>query len=208
LNALLIEIDMKKTLQTFQVAKWLTILGFAGLMTACASGPTVSYGDARGVETINADFGSTDVQMIAESMTRSLLQSKVIAGSREAPLVTVAQVKNKTSEYIDTRMITSKIETQLLKSGQVRFAVRSADMKGQVGELTRQNSGMYSPDASVKLGQMQGAKYRIEGEIGVIEKNNGKIRDKFYNFSLRLINNESGVYEWADEQEIRKQEKR
>lgn len=199
---------MKQTLQTFQLAKWVVILGFTGLMTACASGPKVSYGDARSVETINADFGSTDLQMIAESMTRSLLQAKAITGSREAPLVTVAPVKNKTTEYIDTRLITTKIETQLLKSGQVRFAVRAADMKGQVGELARQNSGLYTADSSAKIGQMQGAKYRIEGEISAIEKNNGKIRDKFYNFSLRLINNETGVYEWADEQEIRKQEKR
>lgn len=199
---------MKQTLQTFQLAKWVVILGFTGLMTACASSPKVSYGDARSVETINADFGSTDLQMIAESMTRSLLQAKAITGSREAPLVTVAPVKNKTTEYIDTRLITTKIETQLLKSGQVRFAVRAADMKGQVGELARQNSGLYTADSSAKIGQMQGAKYRIEGEISAIEKNNGKIRDKFYNFSLRLINNETGVYEWADEQEIRKQEKR
>lgn len=199
---------MKQTSQTFQCAKWVVLLGFAGLMTACASGPKVSYGDARAVDTINADFGSTDLQIIAESMTRSLLQAKAITGSREAPLVTVAPVKNKTTEYIDTRLITTKIETQLLKSGQVRFAVRAADMKGQVGELARQNSGLYAADSSAKIGQMQGAKYRIEGEISAIEKNNGKVRDKFYNFSLRLINNETGVYEWADEQEIRKQEKR
>lgn len=202
---------MKQTSQTFQLAqcvKLAALIGFAGLMTACASGPKVSYGDARAVETINADFGSTDLQMIAESMTRSLLQAKAITGSREAPLVTVAPVKNKTTEYIDTRLITTKIETQLLKSGQVRFAVRAADMKGQVGELARQNSGLYTADSSAKIGQMQGAKYRIEGEISAIEKNNGKVRDKFYNFSLRLINNETGVYEWADEQEIRKQEKR
>lgn len=199
---------MKQTSQIFRHSKLVVLLGMVGLMTACASGPTVSYGDARAVDTINADFGSTDLQIIAESMTRSLLQSKAISGSREAPLVTVAPVKNKTTEYIDTRLITTKIETQLLKSGQVRFAVRAADMRGQVGELARQNSGLYAPDSSAKIGQMQGAKYRIEGEISAIEKNNGKIRDKFYNFSLRLINNESGVYEWADEQEIRKQEKR
>lgn len=193
---------------TIRLAKVTALAGIAALMTACASGPQVKYGDAKAIETVTADFGSTDLQTIAESMTRSLLQSKAISGSREAPLITVAPVKNKTSEYIDTRMITNKIETQLLKSGQVRFAVRASDMKNQVGELVRQNSGLYAPDSSAKIGQMQGAKYRIEGEIGSIVKSDGKIKDVFYNFSLRLINNESGVYEWADEQEIRKQQTR
>jgi len=193
---------------TLRLAKVTALAGIAAFMTACASGPQVKYGDAKAIETVTADFGSTDLQTIAESMTRSLLQSKAISGSREAPLITVAPVKNKTSEYIDTRMITNKIETQLLKSGQVRFAVRASDMKNQVGELVRQNSGLYAPDSSAKIGQMQGAKYRIEGEIGSIVKSDGKIKDVFYNFSLRLINNESGVYEWADEQEIRKQQTR
>lgn len=188
----------------------LTVLAvsIAGLV-GCASGPDVSYVDSKKVETVNADFGSTDLQSIAETMTRSLLQAKAISGSKEAPLITVAEVKNKTAEYIDTRMITSKIETQLLKSGQVQFAVRARDMKGQSEEIARQNdSGMYNQDTIAKRGNMRGAKYRIEGEIGSIVKTNNNVKDVFYQFSLRLINNETGTYEWADEKEIRKQQKR
>ncbi len=181
-----------------------SLLLSVAILAAC-SGPQVRYGDAKAVETVNADYGSTDLQMIAESMTRSLLQSKAISGSKDAPIVTLADVKNKTSEYIDTRVITDKIRTQLMKSGQVRFAVSVTEMQNQTDELKRQNqSGLYKNSTISKTGNMQGAQYRIEGSIASIVKTNKDIKDVYYVFNLNLINNESGLLEWADEKEIRK----
>ena len=179
------------------------VLSVAAL--AACSGPQVRYGDAKAVETVNANYGSTDLQMIAEAMTRSLLQSKAISGSKDAPIVTLADVKNKTSEYIDTRVITDKIRTQLMKSGQVRFAVSVSEMPNQTEELKRQNqSGLYKNSTIAKTGNMQGAQYRIEGSIASIVKNTKDVKDVYYVFNLNLISNESGLLEWADEKEIRK----
>jgi hypothetical protein len=182
-----------------------TLSTLAAISLAACSGPQVRYGDAKAVETVGANYGSTDLQSIAESMARSLLQSKAISGSKDAPIVTVAEVKNKTSEYIDTRVITDKIRTQLVKSGQVKFAVNINEMQNQVDELKRQNqSGLYKNNTVSKTGNMQGAKYRIEGSISSIIKQNKNVKDVFYIFNLNLINNESGLIEWADEKEIRK----
>jgi uncharacterized protein (TIGR02722 family) len=180
-------------------------LTIALIMLAACSGPQVRYGDAKSVETVNTDFGSTDLQSIAESMARSLLQAKAISASRDAPTVTLAAVKNKTSEYIDTGVIGEKIRTQLLKSGQVRFAVGINEMQSQVDELKRQNqSGLYKNSTVSKTGNMEGAKYRIEGAISSIVKQTKNVKDVFYVFNLSLIDNESGLLEWADEKEIRK----
>ena len=88
-------------------------LGFIGVSSlflfACSSAPKVSYQDPNKIETVTADYGVTDLQMLAESMTRSLLQTRVIMNSPTPPLITVAPVKNKTNEYIDTNLITNKI---------------------------------------------------------------------------------------------------
>ena len=183
----------------------LSAIALAVTALAACSGPQVRYGDAKAVETVNADYGSTDLQMIAEAMTRSLLQSKAISGSKDAPIVTLADVKNKTSEYIDTRVITDKIRTQLMKSGQVRFAVSVSEMQNQTEELKRQNqSGLYKNSTIAKTGNMQGAQYRIEGSIASIVKNTKDVKDVYYVFNLNLFNNESGLLEQADEKEIRK----
>ncbi|GAB2181060.1 penicillin-binding protein activator LpoB [Denitratisoma sp. agr-D3] len=182
-------------------------------LSACTTtSPTVgsgnvSYGDAKAVEQVTNEFGSTDLQIIAESMARSLAQSQ--AGARTKPTVTIAEVKNKTSEYIDTKSITDSIRVQVLKSGTMRFVTDIEGMQNQTDELIRQNqSGLYKKSASAKVGKMEGAKYRIEGNITSIVKRSSDLKDVYYKFSLILTDVESGTIEWADEKEIRKTSKR
>jgi penicillin-binding protein activator len=176
----------------------------AGLLLGGCAKDKVTYGDAKGVETVTNQFGSTDLQMIAESMTRSLLNSDIVAnGSR--PIVTVQEVKNKTSEYIDTRAITDSIRTELQKSGRVRFAVDAAAMQQQVDELRRQQSELYEKDKAAPMGKMVGAAFRIEGNITSIVKQTQDVKDVYYKFNLQLWNISNGLMEWGDEKEIRKQ---
>lgn len=169
---------------------------------ACAK-PTTRYGDARGPETVTNQFGSTDLQMIAESMTRSMLQAPVII-SGNLPIVTVQEVKNKTSEYIDTRAITDSIRAELQKSGKVRFAVDATGMQQQVEELERQQSDLYDKEQAAEMGRMVGAQYRMEGNIVSIVKQAQDVRDVYYKFNLQLWNVRNGLLEWSDEKEIRK----
>jgi uncharacterized protein (TIGR02722 family) len=181
----------------------LPLLAALALVGGCASKPKTQYGDARGVETVTNQFGSTDLQMIAESMTRSMLQAPVIA-SGNLPIVTVQEVKNKTSEYIDTRSITDSIRVEVQKSGKVRFAVDAAAMQQQVEELQRQQSDLYDKEQAVQTGKMAGAQYRLEGNITSIVKQDKDIKDVFYKFNLQLWNIRNGLLEWSDEKEIRK----
>jgi penicillin-binding protein activator len=169
----------------------------------------VVYGDSKAVETVSNEFGSTDLQTMAEAMTRSLLQSAVVTKANDRPLMTVSDIKNKTSEYIDTASIAKTIRTQLFKSGQVRFAADIADMKAQTDELVRQSqSGLYNKSSSKKIGKMEGASYRLEGEITSIVKRNSDIKDVYYKLSLVLVNIESGTLEWAEEKDLRKTSRR
>ncbi len=67
----------------------LPLLAAVAFAAGCAKDQT-RYGDARGMETVTNQFGSTDLQMIAESMTRSMLQAPVII-SGNLPIVTVQE---------------------------------------------------------------------------------------------------------------------
>ena len=171
------------------------------VLSGCAA--KTRYGDARGVETVTNQFGSTDLQLIAESMTRSMLNNAVVAGGSR-PIVTVQEVKNKTSEYIDTRAITDSIRVELQKSGQVRFAVDAAAMEQQVEELKRQQSDYYEANKSAEIGKMVGAAFRLEGNITSIVKEAKGVKDVYYKFHLQLWNVQNGLLEWTDEKEIRK----
>jgi uncharacterized protein (TIGR02722 family) len=169
----------------------------------------VTYTDPKAVETVTTDLGSTDIQVMAEKMTQSLIQHPIIQDLiRKRELLMASPVKNKTSEYFDTTMITDTIRTQLQKNG-VRYAVDGESMQNQVDELKRQSqSGLYDKSKSVKVGKMQGAKYRLDGSINSIIKKSADTKHVYYKLSLQLIEIETGISEWSEEKEITKSTKR
>ncbi len=189
----------------------LTALILAGCQTTSPTTgtPGVSYGDAKAVETVTTDLGSTDIQMISEKMTQGLIQTPDIQTLiKKRQLLMASPVQNKTSEYFDTKLITDTILTQLQKNG-VRYTIEADNMQNQVDELRRQNqSGLYDKSKTVKMGKMQGAKYRLDGSISSIVKRTTDLKDVYYKMNMRLIDIETGVVEWSDEKEIRKSARR
>ncbi|HEY4541217.1 MAG TPA: penicillin-binding protein activator LpoB [Noviherbaspirillum sp.] len=202
-------------MKTRTLAPILAILGAAVILTGCpatVSQPTVrfsrqvNYGDSKAVETVTNEFGSTDLQMIAEKMVGSLLTDPLLA---DRPTVTLSAVRNKTSEYIDTKAIMNSIQTALVKSRKVRFVRSGDEMKAGVDELQRQNqSGLYKANTAAKMGNMAAAKYSLEGEIVSIVKQNADTKDVWYKMTLKMYDVEQGFIEWQEEQEIRKTSKR
>src|SRR5690606_26241806 len=96
-----------------------SLVGACAIVSGCATnspiiGGNVEYGDAKAVEAVTNEFGSTDLQTMAEAMKRSRLQSRFITRVMDRRLINVSVVKNKTGEYMDTCAIVISIRTQLL----------------------------------------------------------------------------------------------
>jgi hypothetical protein len=178
------------------------LVATAVVVAGCAK-PKTRYGDSGSVETVTNQFGSTDLQMLAEQMTQSMLQAPVI-GSGNLPLVTVQAVKNKTSEYIDTDAITNRMRSTLQKSGRVRFVVDQAEMKKQIDELQRQQTEYYDADRAAQIGKMVGAQFRLTGEITSIVKETKDVKDVYYQLYMSLLNVQTGIEEWSEVKDIRK----
>ncbi|MDI1301394.1 MAG: penicillin-binding protein activator LpoB [bacterium] len=172
---------------------------------------TVQYGDATAVETVNTDFGSTDLQMIAEKMTDDLLASPAmaeIAPNGKRPILFVDTIKNKTLEHIDTESITDTISTKMLNSGRFRF-VDMTRVDAVAKQLDYQkNSGMVDERKSVQMGRQLGAQFMLYGNFSSIEKTAGSTKDVYYKFTMKLTNIESGLVEFQSEKEIRKTKKK
>ncbi len=180
-------------------------LGLSGCTT------TVQYGDANGVETVNTDFGSTDLQLIASHEVDSLLafppvQRMTANGIR--PILFVDHVRNKTMEHIDTESITDTIMTKLLRSGQFRFVDMTAASALRKQLDYQHNSGMVDQARAVSMGQQIGAQYMLYGEMSDITKQNSSTRDVFYKFTLKLTDVRTGEVIWEDEKQIRKVQKK
>jgi uncharacterized protein (TIGR02722 family) len=191
---------MNKLIATASISLALIALG------GCTNKSVVRYGDATAVETTNINFGSTDLQKIAGKMTDSLLLSPVVGTltANTRPILFVESIKNKTSEHIDTESITDSVSTKLLRSGKFRFVdmARVAAVSEQLE--FQQNSGMVDDSKAIAFGQQVGAQYMLYGNLASIVKSNKDKSDIYYKFTLRLMDLQSGLVEWADETEIRK----
>lgn len=180
---------------------------FVGLiLSACASGPKISYGDATSVETTTMGFGSTDLQSIAAKLVDDLISFPPIVQMTAArrPVVFVDKVKNKTTEHIDTESITDTVQTKLLQSGKFRFVDMTAVRAVQEQMQFQMDSGMVDPNKAAAFGKQTGAEFMLYGNMSSIVKRNSDAKDVYYKFTLKLVNLESGIMEWAGEKEIRK----
>ena len=180
----------------------------AALVSGCST--EVSYGDAKATETVSVDYGSTDFQSMSRKMVQSLIDNPVMTeiSSTGRPVLFVDSIRNKTSEHIDTEALTDTMRTQLLRSGKVRFVDMSkvAAVKEQLEY--QQAAGMVDPASMVRMGKQTGAQYMLYGNLASIVKDNGKVKDVFYQLTMNLMDLKSGELVWADQQEIRKQSKK
>jgi len=185
----------------------ITAFIFASLiLVACSSDPKVSYGDATGVETTTTGFGSTDLQSIAAKLVDDLVSFPPIVRetANRRPVVFVDLIKNKTTEHIDTESITDTIQTKLLQSGKFRFVDMTAVKQIQDQLQFQMDSGLVDPTKAVAFGKQTGAEFMLYGNMSSIVKRNSDTKDVYYKFTLKLMNLESGILEWASEKEIRK----
>jgi hypothetical protein len=194
----------------------------AGLLAlTCVAGcSSVKYGDARATETVNIDYGSTDLQTISAEMVRSLVDAPQLAyldhsgkPDDKRIIVYMGDVRNETSEHIDTQGITDSIRVELLKSGRFRF-VGGEQGQDEIGEQVRfqQGSGRVTPEMAKAFGKQLGADMILYGNMRSIEKKRGrsiesvggKVEDVYYQFVLNAVNIETGEVIWADQTELRK----
>ncbi|GAA5186552.1 penicillin-binding protein activator LpoB [Ferrimonas gelatinilytica] len=185
--------------------KYLLPLSLALVLAGCQS--KVEYRDATEVETVDISFGSTDLQAVATKMVDSMLTTPSVTAltAQDRPILFVDRITNKTSEHIDTESITDTISTRLLRSGQFRF-IDMTKVDAVRKQLDFQNSaGMVDPSQAIQFGRQVGAQYMLYGNLSSIVKQDGSTKDVYYKMTMRLMDLESGLIEWADEKELRKQ---
>jgi uncharacterized protein (TIGR02722 family) len=184
---------------------------FAVLAVAMLSGcQSVQYGDATATETVNTEFGSTDLQMIAAKMVDDVLAFPPVVQitSQRRPVAFVDRIKNKTTEHIDLESVTDTIESKLINSGKFRFVDMSVVERVRQQLEYQRDSGMVDDQQAMVMGRQIGAEYMLYGNMSSIVKRDSSTKDVYYKFTLKLMHLETGIIEWSGEKEIRKSKNR
>jgi uncharacterized protein (TIGR02722 family) len=199
----------KKTIFSSHTLALFALLCLALLLLDGCTGPRTGrlqgggdtqYGDPNDVETITSAWGSTDLQLTAESMTQSLLDSRWITQASAPPKIRLREVRNLTSEHIDTKSITDKIRIQLLKSGTVRFLADTANL----GEVAAERQFTEAVTRRTENKLMADTDYIVTGTVRSIRKTTKQAASVFYQITMELVDPQSGEILWADEKELSK----
>jgi len=189
------------TMKSFKILPALLLPALAG-----CGGTTVRYEDPAKVETINSDFGSTDLLMIAQKMTQSFTNSNVWGEGK--PRIVFGGVKNRTRQHLDTQNITDTIRTALIQSGKFTVLAGQEGIEELNRESTYQQSGAVDQAAAVELGKQLGGEYVLFGRFTEIRKRNDDIKSSWLKFTMNAVNVQTREIVWADEQQISKIEEK
>jgi uncharacterized protein (TIGR02722 family) len=193
----------------------------AVLLAGCAS--SVKYDDPAKVETMTIDWGSTDLQTMAGAMVNSMIVSPNLAylersgkGDDKRIVIYTGGITNRTSEHIDTEAIRDRIRTALVQSGKFRLAPTPQGQE-ELAEQVRfqQGSGRVDPAQAAAFGRQIGAEAVLIGNLRSIEKTKDRSLsdperrdDVFYQFTMELVNVETGEVIWSELKDIRKTRKK
>lgn len=188
--------------------KTLVVMVAAAIMLiGCGGGKTVTRLDPNSQTDLSGKWNDTDARLVAEEMIGNCLSSRWLtdfaAANGERPVVTIGNIRNKSSEHIDTETFTTDFERVLLNSGQVRFVARNTQREDLYQELLSQQESA-SAETMKRFKEATGADFLLLGSIKTIVDQEGDQRVVFYQTDLELIAIQSWEKVWIDTKKIKK----
>lgn len=183
---------------------------FALTLCSCAQTRVYTKGkyiDPDEVALLSDKFVESDLQLIADSLSQSLLGSDLMGSQDKKPAIIISLFTNATDEHIDILSLTNKIRTDLIKTGRFTF-LNERLRKKLAEEYEYQASGYVNPETAKIKGKQIGADWLISGHITSIRQPVGKKEIVYYKTTLEVTDLETSEILWTDEIEIKKAFKR
>jgi uncharacterized protein (TIGR02722 family) len=184
----------------------LCALGILSLASCSAFRASTSEVDVREKRHFTQEFDYSDLRDITESVASELVASPVLGHSQDTPVLMIAGVQNRTSDYVDTKNLTDRIRTLLFKSGKLRFAneTRREDLLREQGY----QAAHATPESQVAVGRQLGARYMLSGSLAEMKQVSprqarlSKQKLNYYKLTMEMTDLESGELVWTTEREF------
>ena len=170
------------------------LLGFV----ACGGG--VQYQDVSKAEG-SREWGPKEIKMTVNTMVESMY-SFLKEEWKKPAYIEVKQIRNKTSEHIDTKMLADEITTNLIKR-RIKFIDQSLTADA-IAEMEKGLTGMVDPDSAIPVGELKSPNLYLTGEVRDNVRTVGSKTVQYLVVTLKLINLKTQVVEWQDQQEFLK----
>lgn len=157
---------------------------------------------------ISGGWNNTDSRLVAEEMTRNILNANWINNHQEQmagkkPVVIVGMVQNKSHEHIDAETFIKDVEGTFLSSQKVKLVQGGKKREELRGERADQQTNA-SVSTMKKFGLENGADYILQGSINSIVDAHKREKVVYYQVNLELSNIETSEVVWIGEKKITK----
>lgn len=174
---------------------WALIMAF--VIAGCGG---TQYRDAS-EDKGSREWGPKEIKMTVNKMVQSMYD--FLKNEYKNPaFIEVKRFANKTSEHIDTKMISDEITTNLIKK-RIKFIDQSltADV---IKEMEQGMTGLVDPDSAIPAGMLKSPNLYLTGDVRDNVRTVGGKRLQYLVVTLKLISLKTNIVEWQDQQEFLK----
>jgi len=185
---------------------FIIIMAALAITTGC--GKKVSRIGSDTTTDLSGNWNDTDSRLTAEEMlndclTRPWYQTFLQAKKGENPIIVIGQIRNLSSEHINTSTFINDIQRVLINSGKVDF-VANAEERRQLRAEVDDQKGNSTDETAKERGQETGADIMLTGSINSIIDQSGGEQVKFYQIDLELTDLQTHKKLWIGNKKIKK----
>jgi len=190
-----------------KVLTFIIISSLILLLASCGSSRKVQRTSSDTTVDLSGRWNDTDSRITAKKMVNGLLDARWIANfkkeNQKKPVVIVGNIKNNSSEHIQTKIFSKDIERELINSGEVRF-VASSEERSELREERSEQQQYSSMETAKRLANETGADFMLKGVISTQNDYFDGEAVKFYQVDLEMINLETNEKVWMESKKIKK----
>lgn len=168
------------------------------LQNSCVSGGT-RYDDPTQTEG-SIEWGPVEIQKTVTTMVDLIYE--FLKSKNEPTFLELQKIENRSSEHIDTKLLSNEISTNLIKR-QIHFIDR-AQRLDSIQEAILGKSGLIDSETRIPLGNLKSPNYKLSGEISDnVRYFDGK-KVQYLVVTLRLLRLSTGIIVWQDNKKFLK----
>ncbi|HJO93259.1 MAG TPA: penicillin-binding protein activator LpoB [Victivallales bacterium] len=188
-------------------------LAVSAILAGCGTNPhRIDPNGNAGITTAH-DINFKDWQNVADKAAESLIRSGVLKRTdNRKNVIMVSNVKNKTTQHINTAILTSKLRRDILKSGQA-LTTTAVSSNGPEDVATRdvrmlEHDDLFDKKTVKKQGTAVAPDMSLSGTIIQQKTKLNRKEESYFFFHVVLTDLHTGLAVWEDSVEVAKQKKK
>ena len=171
------------------------IITLVFVVTGCGG---VQYRDAS-QDKGSMEWGPKEIKMTVNKMVTSMYDFLKNEWKKGA-FIQIKRFRNRTSEHIDTKMISDEITTNLIKK-RIRFIDQTLTQEA-IKEIESGMTGLVDPESAIPVGMLKSPNMYLTGDIRDNVRTVGGKRLQYLVVTLKLISLKTNIVEWQDQNQF------